>query len=170
MYHPSMRLVQLENVFRALNGADVRYLVVGGIAVVAHGYGRVTFDVDLVVQLEADNILRAFRALEGLGYRPRVPVTAEQFATLENRARWIAEKDMKVLNMHSDQQRATPIDLFVSEPFDFDATFDTSIAQESGDVVFRVVDLNTLLRMKREAGRPRDLDDVEHFGLLEDDD
>jgi hypothetical protein len=164
-----MRVSEFENIVRALNAADVRYLVVGGIAVVAHGYGRVTFDVDMVLHLRPDNIVRAFRALSTLGYRPRVPVTAEQFAVEENRKRWIVEKGMTVLNLHSDGQRTTPIDVFVAEPFDFDATYARSIEQPCGGGSFRVVDLETLIRMKEAAGRPKDLDDAAHLRMARDD-
>ena len=37
----------LEKLFASLNAAHVRYLVVGGLAVLAHGYLRVTRDLDL---------------------------------------------------------------------------------------------------------------------------
>jgi hypothetical protein len=160
-----MRVSEFENIVRVLNAAEVRYLVVGGIAVVAHGYGRVTFDLDLVLQLRPDNIVRAFRALSTLGYQPRVPITAEQFAAAENRKRWIREKGMTVLNLHSDSQRMTPVDVFVAEPFDFDATYAQSIEQPCGGGLFRVVDLETLIRMKEAAGRPKDLDDVAHLRI-----
>ena len=41
----------LEPIFDALNRADVRYVVVGGLATVLHGYARLTADVDLIVDL-----------------------------------------------------------------------------------------------------------------------
>jgi hypothetical protein len=40
-----------DSLFRALNEGEVRYLVVGGVATVLHGYPRVTLDVDLMVDL-----------------------------------------------------------------------------------------------------------------------
>jgi hypothetical protein len=164
-----VRVVEFENIVRALNAAEVRYLVVGGIAVVAHGYGRMTYDLDLVLQLRPDNIIRAFRAMGTLGYLPRVPITAEEFAVEENRKRWIGEKGMTVLNLHSDRQRTTPIDVFVAEPFDFDATYIRAIEQPSDGGVFRVVDLETLIRIKESAGRPKDMDDVAHLRMAQDD-
>jgi len=75
-----MKLNSAEQIFRALNGAGVQYLVVGGLAVNAHGYLRFTKDIDFVVQLLPENIKQAFAALGTLGYRPNVPVTGEQFA------------------------------------------------------------------------------------------
>ena len=75
-----MKLNSFEAIARVLNQASVRYLVVGGLAVNAHGYLRFTKDVDLVVQLIPDNVTRALDALATLGYRPLAPVTANQFS------------------------------------------------------------------------------------------
>src|SRR5437773_11603724 len=88
-------------VFTALDKRRVSYLVAGGIAVNAYGYLRFTKDIGFVIELSPENILEAFAALNTLGYRPNVPVTAEQFAAASNRRRWIKEKEMKVLQFWS---------------------------------------------------------------------
>jgi len=67
-------------VFSALNQAQVRYLVVGGLAVLAHGYVRATQDIDIVLELNQANAEKAIDALEKLGYRPALPVAAADFA------------------------------------------------------------------------------------------
>ena len=152
---------------RALNDAGVRFIVVGGLAVNAHGYGRLTDDVDLVIRLEPGDVRNGFRALAGLGYVPRVPVTADGFADPEQRARWIREKGMTVLNFHSDLHRETAIDLFVTEPFDFEQEYRLARVEEvASGVAVRIVRLPTLARMKREAGRPQDLADIDELRLL----
>lgn len=106
---------------RALDGAGVRLLIAGGVAVNAHGYLGYTGDLDLVVELSPDNVRAAFGALAGLGYRPQVPITAEQFADAELRERLVREKGMQVLQFWSDRHQETPIDVFAREPFSFDA-------------------------------------------------
>jgi hypothetical protein len=159
-----MNLASLEAIVRALNGAEVRYLVAGGLAVGAHGYPRATMDVDLVVQLRSDNIIAAFHALAGLGYRPLVPVTAEGFSDKAQRERWIEEKGMQVLNFFSDQHKATSVDVFVTEPFDFDSEYDNALNVDLGPgLPVQFVSIPTLIRMKEVAGRPRDLDDIQHL-------
>lgn len=152
---------------RALNDAGVPYIVVGGLAVVAHGYGRSTLDVDLVIQLRPQAIRSAFAALASLGYRPRVPVSADGLADPQQRARWIAEKGMTVLNFHSDRHRDTPVDMFVTEPFDFDDEYGRALVQEvAPGVAVHILRLATLVRLKRAAGRPQDLADVAELRLL----
>jgi hypothetical protein len=99
-----------EAVFDALNRAGVAYLVVGGLAVNAHGYVRMTMDIDLVIALNSENILKALRTLD-----------------VEYARAWR-------LNLREG----------LSVP---------------------IVSLDTLLTMKREAGRPQDLADID--ALLE---
>lgn len=162
-----MRFASFEAIARALNAADVPFIVVGGLAVNAHGYGRLTWDVDVVVRLRTDTIQRMFEALASLGYRPRVPVTAEGFGDPDQRARWISEKGMTVLNFHSDRHRETPVDVFVTEPFDFEEEYQQAIVEEMApDVPVRILRLAALVKLKREAGRPQDLADIDELRLL----
>ena len=159
-----MMLKSFEALAAELERAGVRYLVAGGLAVNAHGYIRYTKDVDLVIQLGAGNIERAFAALTSLGYRPTVPIAAAQFADPVQRETWISEKGMKVLNFQSDQHRFAPVDVFVIDPFDFDEEYGRAL---QGDVapglVVRFVSIPTLIAMKQAAGRPNDLVDIEHL-------
>ena len=50
-----MKLASLEAIVRSLNEGNVRYLIAGGLAVNAHGYIRLTQDVDLVIALDPAN-------------------------------------------------------------------------------------------------------------------
>lgn len=158
-----MKLASFDSIVRTLEGAGVRYLVAGGLAVNAHGYLRFTKDVDLVLRLDPDNILSAFAALEWLGYRPLVPVTGAQFADAEQRGRWIREKGMTVLNFWCDAHRETPIDVFVTEPFDFEYEYDHALVRPLGPVAVRFVTIPTLIRMKELAGRPQDRIDIDYL-------
>lgn len=159
-----MKLASLEAIVAALNSGNVRYLIAGGLAVNAHGHLRFTQDVDLVVQLRPDNIVPAFSALASLGYQPRVPVTAQQFGDAGQRQRWMREKGMMVLNFHSDRHRETPVDMFVTEPFDFDGEYEAAPRQEMAPGLFaRFVSIPTLIVMKQAANRPVDEDDIQHL-------
>jgi hypothetical protein len=159
-----MRLAAVEDVAQALARHKVRFLVVGGLAVAAHGYMRFTADVDLVIQLDPANVRNAFAALAEAGYRPNVPVTGEQFGDQALRRRWIEEKGMVVLNFWSDRHRDTPLDVFVSEPFDFDTEYADGLRQELvPGVALHFPKFETLIRMKLAAGRPKDLNDVDQL-------
>jgi hypothetical protein len=162
-----VKVAAVEAIARALEEGQVRYLVVGGVAVVAHGYGRLTGDLDLVVELERDNVLKFFAALAPLGYRPHVPVSPEAFADAVTRKRLRAEKGMQVLSLVSDRYPDVPIDVLAEEPFDFGSAHAEALVQDvAAGVPLRIVGLRTLIRMKEDVGRARDRDDVEQLRKL----
>ena len=162
-----MILASFEAIAAALRAGGVRYLVAGGLAVNAHGYLRLTNDVDLVIQLKPENIRPAFQALASLGYRPTIPVTAEQFADEAQREGWIRDKGMQVLNFYSDIHRTASVDVFVAEPFAFDQEYEAAMeAEPAPGLSVRFVSIPTLIAMKRIADRPRDLDDIEHLSWI----
>jgi len=157
-----MEVRSVEAVVRALNEAKVRYLIVGGVAVNVHGYVRLTMDLDLVIQLKPENIVAAWEAMEKIGYRARIPVSGKDFADEKKRELWRREKGMLVLQFWSDEHRRTQVDVFIREPFDFDREHATAPDHAIvPGVVAKIVGWDTLLQMKREAGRPKDLLDLE---------
>ena len=56
----------LARICRALNHAGARYLLIGGFAVIAHGAGRFTKDIDLLIDDAPDNVARVRQALSVL--------------------------------------------------------------------------------------------------------
>ena len=156
----------LDLVFQALQAGGVRYLVVGGVAVVLHGHPRFTADLDLVVALEAANARAAVAALAGLGYRPRPPVDAALFADAAARQGWIAEKDLIVLSLWSPEHPATEVDLFVREPFPFEEASARATVIDLGGVHVPVASIEDLVAMKRAVGRPKDLEDARQLEAI----
>ena len=151
----------VETIVQALNAAGVRYLVAGGLAVVAHGFVRFTADVDLLLDLAPDNVRRALEVFTSLGYRPRAPVALDEFAQPEAREKWAREKALTVFSLASPERPATEIDLFVESPIDFDQAYARRASLDvAPGVPASFVGLEDLIRMKRQASRPLDLDDV----------
>lgn len=158
----------VEAVVRALNTANVRYLVAGGLAVVAHGHLRFTADVDLILDLEEPNVARAIAALQGLGYRPRAPVAFEDFADAGKRAEWMRDRNIVVFSVYSPAHEATEIDLFVEPPMEFEAAYRGAARLDvAPGVTATFLGRHDLIRLKREAGRPQDLLDVEMLAQAE---
>jgi hypothetical protein len=160
----------LLKVFAALEQARVRYLVVGGVAVVLHGHLRVTADLDLVVELEASNALAALKALGTLGYRPRGPVPLEQFADAAARESWIVDKGLTVFSLWSPSAPSAEIDLFVREPFPFNEVERRATKVELEGIVVPVVGLSDLIALKRAAGRSKDLEDADALTAIQNED
>lgn len=162
-----MEVRSVEAIVTALNTAEVKYLIVGGLAVNAHGFVRLTRDVDIVLALDPGNARSGLEALLGIGYHLSIPATPEQFADPATREDWRQNKQMIVLKLWSDAHRRTPVDIFVYEPFPFGLEASRAQALEvCPGLAAPVVSFGTLLDMKRAAGRPQDLIDIEELERL----
>ena len=162
-----MKLSTIEIIIKTLNHRRIRYLIAGGLAVVAHGYVRFTADLDLILDLEYENLRAAMMVFGSLGYRPRAPVELEDFVHLENRNIWAREKGMTVFSLWSPDHPATEIDLFVEEPIPFEEAYKRSMLVDVAEgIEATVIGLDDLITLKRRAGRTKDIDDIEKLTLL----
>ena len=149
-----------EEIFEALNCNGVDYVVVGGVALVLHGAVRLTADIDLMVHLEEGNLTKFVKVMKELGYRPKVPVKAEDFISAENRARWINEKNMKVFSFFHLEKAVNLVDVFVEEPLDYTTIRSKAVEIMSGNVSIPIVSIDDLIKLKRISGRPQDIADI----------
>jgi predicted nucleotidyltransferase len=152
-----------EQLFKALNEAGVRYVVVGGVAVVLHGHMRYTGDLDLVIDLSPAEARKAMETMTRAEFTPRVPVRATDFANADLRQSWIDEKNMIVFSMLDRDQPPNVVDFFVKYPVDFDALWQRSIVVPIETTTVRIASIDDLITMKRAAGRAKDLLDIEEL-------
>jgi len=150
-----------EPILEELNRRDVRYVVVGGLATVLHGYARLTADLDLVVDLAPHEAAKAIRCLTAIGLQARIPVDAMDFANPAKRQKWIDEKNMKVFPLVDPDNPMRLVDLFVETPIDFEELWKQSEEIHLERSTVRVACIAHLIRLKREAGRPQDVIDID---------
>jgi hypothetical protein len=144
----------------------VRYLVVGGVAVLLHGVDRTTRDLDLMPSLDSANLLRAVRALVKLGYRPMLPVPAESVADEATRARWVRDRNLKVFSMIDPRDPLHPVDLLIIERVPFSRAYPRRVRLRVKGVVVPLMSVPDLVKMKKLAGRDRDDSDIESLKRL----
>ena len=65
-YSRAPELEDLLSLCKALNAEGVRYVLIGGFAVILHGFVRATKDIDLLVDASVENVQRLKRAMSGL--------------------------------------------------------------------------------------------------------
>ncbi len=157
-----------EPVLAALDAAGVRFVVVGGVAVVLHGHPRMTADLDLVVDLAADSAGRAIAALVDLGMEPRLPVDPHSFADPEVRRAWIDERSLTVFTMLDPREPLLEVDLFAQPPLPFEELWDQATIVQLEDQPVRIASIEHLITMKKAVGRPQDLADVAALEALRD--
>ena len=149
-----------QPLFRALNASGTRYVVVGGVATVLHGYARLTADVDIILDLEREAAARAIRALVALGLRPRVPVDAEDFADERIRESWVRDKGMQVFSLYKSDDPLLAVDVFAKHPVDFESLYARAEVCDIAGLPVRIASIPDLIYLKRLADRPRDREDV----------
>ncbi|OGR89545.1 MAG: hypothetical protein A2992_03855 [Elusimicrobia bacterium RIFCSPLOWO2_01_FULL_59_12] len=149
-----------EDLFQELQTAGVRYLVVGGVAVLLHGFVRTTADLDLMVALDSDNLAIFLDLMKRRGYKPKVPVSIEEFADPKKRQSWIVEKGMKVFSLIHPQKLQELIDVFVDEPIPFAEAYHRREKVKIGASEVSVIGAEDLITLKKKSGRPQDLEDI----------
>jgi hypothetical protein len=132
-----------------LNEHDVEYLVVGGYAVVAHGYVRATGDIDIWIRPAKPNAMKVVQVLEEFGFGA-LGLKAGDF--LEDTIVQLGRPPLR-------------IDLVTKpEKLSFDECYAKRIFVDvDRGLKMNVIDLESLKENKKAVGRPRDLDDLEHL-------
>jgi hypothetical protein len=159
-------MAQLESLFRALTDNQVRYVVVGGVAVVLHGHPRMTADVDLALDLDQQALAHALQVFTELGFTPQLPVSMQQFLDPATRSEWIMQRNMMVFSLRSESNALMTVDLFAANPIPFADLWHDAVTMNSGESIVRVASIPHLIEMKSIAGRAKDLDDIKHLRAI----
>jgi hypothetical protein len=132
---------------KALNNNNVEYILVGGMAVILHGYVRTTGDMDVWVKRTKENYKRIVRAFHEF----RMPVF-----------------DMSEENFLSDDfdvwmfgVEPVKIELMTAvKGLEFEDAYKKSQVHDEDDIPVRYLHINSLIDAKKAAGRFKDLDDI----------
>jgi hypothetical protein len=155
-----------EDIFRVLYEEDVRYLIVGGMAVNLYGYVRMTVDLDIMVDLNEGNLQKLIKAMERLNYQPRVPVKPIDFTSSIKRETWIKEKGAVVFTFIDLTDPIKHIDIFLKNPVDFEKAYQSRKILQLKGIPISLIDIDDLIELKRLSGRPRDLEDIHHLNKI----
>lgn len=151
-----------------LHEGSVRYAIAGGFAAVLHGVPRMTFELDLVVDLADDNMQRLVEVLTTEGYRPRIPVALSELADAKKREEWIMERDVVDFSLHHPVRAMEEIDLLLVAPLSWEEISRSTVTLQLEDVPVVVVGRAALRAMKLARGREEDLIDAELLGEADD--
>ena len=135
----------------ALNGQQVEYLIVGGYAVIYHGYPRTTGDLDVWVNKTEENYDRLVKTFEDFGM-PTFDMTKENFLSKPE------------LDVFAFGRSPVSIEILNSvKGLKFEGAFENSVTTEMSGVEVRLLSREDLLVAKRAANRPRDINDIENL-------
>jgi hypothetical protein len=134
---------------QALNTNEVEYLLVGGYAVILHGYRRTTGDMDIWVNTTRNNLQKLKKAFLQFGL-PTSELTKERFL-----------KDDSV-DVFTYGRPPLCIDIMkVVKGLQFDEAFASSEIYVENNLQIRFINYDQLIKAKESSGRHKDMDDIE---------
>ena len=142
--------VDFKDFIQTFNNADVEYILVGGYAVILHGYNRTTGNMDWVNQSE-ENYLKIGKAFKEFGM-PLFDMTKENFLNNEK------------MDVFSFGVSPVKIDLMVKvKGLQFDQAHINAQDIKVEGLSIKLISLSDLIKAKRAANRYKDLNDIEHL-------
>ena len=142
----------LIELLQLLKDHKVRYLVIGGQAVILHAEPRFTKDTDLWVDPTPKNASRLFAALQDFG-APTDSITEEDLAT---------PGTVFIFGLPPNR-----VDILTRvKGAQFDKCFDNRLGIKVKGVPVNFIALDDLIRVKKATARPQDLIDLENLLMV----
>jgi hypothetical protein len=155
-------MTDFERLLKSLSSSNVAFVIVGGVAATLHGSARLTTDLDIVYDRSTENVQRLVSALKPLtpylrGAPPGLPF------------RWDEQTVRAGLNF-TLITGAGPIDLLgeMTGVGTYAALAGHTVEVTLFGLTVRCIDVDTLIRAKRAAGRPKDLEVVAELEAIRD--
>ena len=139
--------MQTEKLLKLLKENKVKFVIIGATAFPVHGYSRATLDVDIFIKPEKANAQRTRNALKEFGYDV-TDVTIDDLLTKKVLIRqYLIETD---------------IHPFV-EGLTFEKVWKNKVKARFGKTFVWFASLDDLIKMKKAASRPQDLEDLKYL-------
>ena len=148
-------------ILEGLYKSKVRYLIAGGLSVNLYGVPRVTQDIDIVIAMDRENVLKITSLLKELGYVPRLPVSPDDLANPDKVKDWIENKNLKAFSFYHKNENYKVIDIVLVHPLDFEKSFKNRTVKRAKDIDIYLASIDDVVKMKEFSRRTQDLSDVE---------
>lgn len=136
---------------KALHRHNVDYILIGGYAVILHGYERVTADMDIWVRCNEENYIKLEHSFLTFGM-PMFDMTLKSFLDTAN---W---------DVFRFGRKPVAIDIMTKvKGLSFDEAFPSATIVNVDDIQVRLIHYEHLLAAKKQAGRAKDINDLENL-------
>ena len=151
---------QFDKILPLLVNGDVEFILIGGVAGNIHGSARLTFDVDVVYDRSKSNLERLIKLLQPFkpylrGAPPGLPFKLD-LPTMRNGLNFTLTTALGDLDLLGEVVGGGGYRDLLPHTFEVEAF----------GVKFKCVDLPTLIKLKRAAGRPKDLESIAELEAL----
>ncbi len=135
----------------ALNNNDVRYILVGGFAVILHGHARVTGDMDIWIEPTEENYNNLVEAFKDFGMA-LFDMTRSNFLATDK------------FDVFSFGRKPVAIDIMTKvKGLDFNESYIHSEIFNDDGLLIRTLQFNDLIQAKNISGRRKDMDDIDQL-------
>lgn len=149
-----------KHVFDALHDADVRYLIVGGVAVNLLGCPRFTNDIDILLALDAKNMQAMKKAMSALGYEQRIPLALDELGDEKRALQLMREKNLLAYTFFNPKKPLYSVDVIVGPSLQFDRYSKHRTHANVWGLSLPVICIDDLIGLKKESNREKDALDV----------
>jgi hypothetical protein len=143
-------LDELSELISALDENGVEYAVCGGLSMAIHGFARATLDIDVLIR--AESLEKAYKVAETKGFDIRgLDISFKERAV-----------EIRRVSKIDDNGEVLSLDFLLVTPHVEDVWETRETIGFLGNRLW-VVSREGLIKMKRLAGRPQDLADIERL-------
>ncbi|MFA4843217.1 MAG: nucleotidyl transferase AbiEii/AbiGii toxin family protein [Candidatus Omnitrophota bacterium] len=154
-------MILYEEILQEFQEQGIKYVLVGGVAFNLLGGYRNTLDMDILVEMSDENLKKAVQVLKDAGYYVKQPVDPIKIADKKIREDWIKNKHMKAFNFYKGENSYEEVDIMIDSPVDFRQAIKDAVKVKVGRLMLPVISKNNFIKMKKAAGRDKDLKDIE---------
>jgi hypothetical protein len=150
--------MKIADLLTALVDAEIDFVVVGGFAMQMHGFQRATYDVDVALAMNEQNL---DRFVSFASHHKLTPVIPEPLASLKDASkldRWFNEKSMVAFALRGPDDFV--LDVLIRPVIDFATLRVNAVQGALHGRRFLFAGLDEMLEMKRVAARPKDQLDI----------
>ncbi|MHA1377216.1 MAG: DUF6036 family nucleotidyltransferase [Candidatus Helarchaeota archaeon] len=153
-------------IFEVFYQKQIKYLIVGGMAINLYGVPRLTQDLDIIISMDKNNVLKMNHTLKELRYKPRLPVNPDDLTHPEVVKDWIENKNLKAFSFFHIEENFKVIDIILAHHFDFDEVYQKKTIKKVGSIEIYLISIDDLILMKQDVKRAQDLSDIEMLKKL----
>ena len=150
--------MKVTDLLISLADAQVNFVIVGGFAMMMHGFQRATYDVDVALAMNDDNLRKFVELASELGLTPVVPVPLASLRDAMQLDTWYREKGMVAFALRGPDDLV--LDVLIRPVVDFVTLSAKAATRSLSGRQFKYAGLDELLVMKNAAARPKDQIDI----------
>lgn len=150
----------IEKLIKSLEQYKVQYSLVGGYAVALHGAVRGTVDIDLVIALNKRSYRQAEKALNSIGLKSRLPISADDVFNF--REEYIKNRNLIAWSFTNPTNPLEIVDIIITE----DVKKMKSMTKVFNGTKIKIATIDDLIKMKNKSNRKQDIEDIKALEKL----